>query len=73
MHRCEDGGSSGWRSWGWGEPLGVGTSRAPLQHSQLPVGILGWAVAEPAPEPEAVQPQQPRMVPHLIKAVERQG
>lgn len=53
------------------EELGMG--RAPVQHSQLPIGIVGRAVAEPAPEPEAVQPQQPRMVPHLIKAVERQG
>lgn len=51
--------------------LGAGTSRPPLQHTQLPVRIR--AGAQPAPEPEAVQPQQPSMVPHLIKAVERQG
>lgn len=63
----------GWRSLGQGEPLGAGTSRAPLQHTQLLVRIPGQAVAEPAPEPETVQPQQPRMVPHLIKAVERHG
>ena len=35
--------------------------------------VLVLAVDEPAPEPEAVSPQQHRMVPHLIKPVERQG
>lgn len=55
------------RTPGLTEPLS--STPSSLQESS----ILGQAVAEPAPEPETVQPQQPRMVPHLIKAVERQG
>lgn len=60
---------------GTGRAPGLGWARhkrSPSPAQPAPSRDPG-AVAEPAPEPEAVQPQQPRMVPHLIKAVERQG